>query len=171
MFFEHLNMSECVFWLNLFWSPFQQYAFYPVWTVGAVWPLISVTAHLAGRGPAVIQVGLLSQFVFLLTWLHEALEDSGERDSESEVAGKRNDARVTQASLKMVSWMTVSMLSSVTASEAPVRVENQRRESQSAQLSSVFMSSALLCRMSRKHGEVQKNIYFNLYETKLLTSW
>lgn len=50
-----------------------------------VWPPMSATAHLAGRGPAVIQVGLLSWFVVLVTWLHEVLEDIDEWDSVSEV--------------------------------------------------------------------------------------
>lgn len=56
----------------------------------AVWPLISVTAHLVGRGLAVTQVGLLSWFVFLVTWLNEALEDIDKCNSDSEVAVKQN---------------------------------------------------------------------------------
>lgn len=54
-----------------------------------MWPLISVTAHLDGRGPAVIQVGLLSWFVFSVTWFHEAREGADEWDSDSEVAVKK----------------------------------------------------------------------------------
>ena len=68
-----------------------------------MWPLISVIAHLAGRDPAVIQVGLLSGFVFLVTWLHEALENIDEYDSDSEVAVKQKDAKVFHKSPKMVS--------------------------------------------------------------------
>lgn len=70
--------------------------------VVVVWPLISVTAHLAGRGPAVIQVGLLLGFIFVLIWLHVALEDSGEHDSNSEVAGKQKEAEASQEYLRMV---------------------------------------------------------------------
>lgn len=64
--------------------------------VVVVWPLISVTAHLAGRGPAAIQVGLLPGFIFVLIWLHAALEYSGERGSNSEVAGKQKGAEASQ---------------------------------------------------------------------------
>lgn len=71
--------------------------------VVAVWPLISVIALLAGRGPAVIQVGLLSGFVVLVTWLHEALEDTDECDSDSEVTVKQKDGKVFHKSPKMVS--------------------------------------------------------------------
>lgn len=68
-----------------------------------MWPLISVIAHLAGRGPAVIQVGLPSGSVVLGTWLHEALEDTDECDADSEVAVKQNDAKVVYKSPKLVS--------------------------------------------------------------------
>jgi hypothetical protein len=34
----------------------------------AVWPLISVIAHLAGQGPAVIQVSFLLWFIFSVSY-------------------------------------------------------------------------------------------------------
>lgn len=43
---------------------------------GAAWPLISVTALQAGLGPAVIQVGFLPRFVFLMVWFHETIGDT-----------------------------------------------------------------------------------------------
>lgn len=55
----------------------------------AVWPLINVTARLAGQGPAVIQVGILSELVFLVTGLHETLENTNECDSDSEVVSPK----------------------------------------------------------------------------------
>lgn len=67
-----------------------------------MWPLINVTAHLAGQGPAVIQVGILSELVFLVTGLHETLENTSECDSDSEVAVSPKGIRVSHEFLKMV---------------------------------------------------------------------
>ena len=67
-----------------------------------MWPLINVTAHLAGQGPAVIQVGILSELVFLVTGLHETLENTSERDSDSEVVVSPKGIRVSHEFLKMV---------------------------------------------------------------------
>lgn len=67
-----------------------------------MWPLINVTAHLAGQGPAAIQVGILSELVFLVTGLPETPENTSECGSDSEVAASPKGIRVSHEFLKMV---------------------------------------------------------------------
>lgn len=86
-----------------------------------MWPLINVTARLAGQGPAVIQVGILSELVFLVTGLHETLENTNECDSDSEVVkskGYRGFSRIPQDG-PLNGGLNAQPMS---ASETPLRV-------------------------------------------------